>query len=664
VTDVRTNHYGSNGSNGSNGTVSQTTGGNGGPGYTVTNGTVNNYANITGGTGGKGAEGFSYYYFNTYTGGDYLEGVGQYGGMGGMGGTGVNLRGGLLFNETGASIKGGNGGDGNFTAGPGYRGGYGGAGGAGVNVSAGALYNETGASIKGGNGGNATSGDNSYANGGVGGTGVTLSADTTLTNSNGATITGGQGGNGTPGAYSGAGGIGVSVNNGTVANMGAIAGGSGGAEYGNGGVGVSLDGGTLVNTGTITGGAASPGRLGYGGAGVYLNGGRVETSGTITAGGGNPGYAGDAVRFGSAAGTLIVDPGAVFNGQVAANASVNDTLQLTGTQLGGTGITLGTQFTNFETLDFAPGALWTVDLGAGAATSTALTIKGFTSGDTVDIINQSPGKVAGDFGATATSYGGGKEVFKGSDDPQFSYAADGTATFSTDFSGEYFILTPDGQGGTDVTVSDTPCFRRGTRILGEHGEVAVEALKIGDRIVTTADILQPIRWIGRRSYTGTAATGNPHLLPVRIRGGALGANLPKRDLWVSPEHAMYVDGLLIPAVALLNGASIVQENVVEELSYFHLEFESHCIVFAEGAPSESFVDDDSREMFDNAWEFRQLYPHKWREPARFCAPRVSDGWELEAVRQRLAARLAGIEAEGVFVPHALQAVQPAYIRSV
>jgi len=99
---------------------------------------------------------------------------------------------------------------------------------------------------------------------------------------------------------------------------------------------------------------------------------------------------------------------------------------------------------------------------------------------------------------------------------------------------------------------------------------------------------------------------------------------------------MFIDGMLIPAAALVNGVSIEQEESVDEVSYFHLEFDAHEMIFAEGAASESFVDDESRQMFDNAAEYVRLYPNAERVRARFCAPRVEDGEELEAVRRRLA----------------------------
>jgi glycosyltransferase involved in cell wall biosynthesis len=186
------------------------------------------------------------------------------------------------------------------------------------------------------------------------------------------------------------------------------------------------------------------------------------------------------------------------------------------------------------------------------------------------------------------------------------------------------------------------CYRRGTRILTARGEAPIESLEIGSKVVTMSGALRPIRWIGRRSYSGEVASGNRAVLPILIRAGALSDGVPRRDLWISPQHAMYLDGMLIPASTLVNGVSISQAETVEELSYLHLEFDTHEVIYAEGALSESFVDDENRGGFDNAAEYDALYPDAARVPARFCAPRTDDGEALEVVRKRLAARAASV----------------------
>jgi hypothetical protein len=200
-----------------------------------------------------------------------------------------------------------------------------------------------------------------------------------------------------------------------------------------------------------------------------------------------------------------------------------------------------------------------------------------------------------------------------------------------------------------LIVDSSPCYCPGTLILTERGEVKVEQLAIGDLVSTMSGQLRPIKWIGRRDYGGRFVMGRKDILPICFRAGSLGDRVPRRDLWISPHHAMYLDGLLVEARHLVNGASVVQAEHVEEVSYIHIELETHDVLVAEGSFSESFVDDDSRNMFHNAAEFAELYPEQ--RPQRgadiYCAPRPDDGFEVEAIRRRIGARagLFRIEAE-------------------
>jgi hypothetical protein len=102
---------------------------------------------------------------------------------------------------------------------------------------------------------------------------------------------------------------------------------------------------------------------------------------------------------------------------------------------------------------------------------------------------------------------------------------------------------------------------------------------------------------------------------------------------------MFLDGMLVPASHLVNGVSILKMSGMEEIDYFHLEFDRHVIILAEGAAAESFVDDGSRMLFHNEDEYRRLYPDEARNgDTEFCAPRVEDGFELDALRRTLAMR--------------------------
>ena len=187
------------------------------------------------------------------------------------------------------------------------------------------------------------------------------------------------------------------------------------------------------------------------------------------------------------------------------------------------------------------------------------------------------------------------------------------------------------------------CYVRGTRILTIAGEVAVEALQIGDLVVTLSGAARPIKWIGQREYKGSEIAGRVDMLPVTIAAGALADLVPRRALSISPEHAMFMEGVLIPARALVNGTTIAQAAAVERVEYFHVELDSHDVILAEGAPSESFVDDASRVKFRNAAEYAALYPAEVPVPAVYCAPLMEHGAEVEAARRRIAAR-AGVPA--------------------
>lgn len=181
----------------------------------------------------------------------------------------------------------------------------------------------------------------------------------------------------------------------------------------------------------------------------------------------------------------------------------------------------------------------------------------------------------------------------------------------------------------------TPCYCPGTLIAAEEGEIPVENLQIGTRVRTLSGELRSVRWIGRRSYDPLFAFGNRDVLPILFRKGALGNGLPRRELTVSPLHAMFLEGYLIPALHLVNGLSILQIQKPRQIQYVHVELETHDILLAEGAPSESFLDDGSRGMFHNAHEYDEIYPDTPSIPPRYCAPRLEDGPDLARIYQSL-----------------------------
>jgi Hint domain len=110
---------------------------------------------------------------------------------------------------------------------------------------------------------------------------------------------------------------------------------------------------------------------------------------------------------------------------------------------------------------------------------------------------------------------------------------------------------------------------------------------------------------------------------------------------------MFLEGVLVPARHLVNRASIVKCAGMDDIEYFHLEFDRHVVILAEGAPAGSFVDDDSRMLFHNADEYRRLYPDERRgRYTEFCAPRVEAGYERDMLHRKLMARAERLSADG------------------
>ena len=147
-----------------------------------------------------------------------------------------------------------------------------------------------------------------------------------------------------------------------------------------------------------------------------------------------------------------------------------------------------------------------------------------------------------------------------------------------------------------------PCFTPGTLIATPRGEVAVESLRVGDKIITRDNGMQEIRWLGRRDLSWTDLAAAPHLKPILIRQGSLGQDLPERDMLVSPNHrllvandrtALYFDEheVLVAAKHLAAGKGIHSVDAAGA-SYIHFMCDRHEVVLSNGAWTESFQPGD------------------------------------------------------------------------
>lgn len=215
----------------------------------------------------------------------------------------------------------------------------------------------------------------------------------------------------------------------------------------------------------------------------------------------------------------------------------------------------------------------------------------------------------------------------GSDNFTFVRTAE-TTTFGDGFivrdtaTGQYYFVTNTAFSGAgnpaaaDLSPEHAPppapesvsCFLAGTLIATPRGDVPVEALRAEDCVLTSDGRSVRVSWVGRRSMMRPFA--DPlRTLPVRIKAGALADHSPSRDLLISPDHAIFLDGALFQAGALVNGSSIVRElNMPTKFTYFHVELDDHSLILAENAPAETFIDHAGRMAFDNWEEHQAAYP--------------------------------------------------------
>ena len=281
--------------------------------------------------------------------------------------------------------------------------------------------------------------------------------------------------------------------------------------------------------------------------------------------------------------------------------------------------------TDATTIAFGAGNnLLTLPGDASSLGALGLTLTGLHQGDVLDFTGLSANP-SGPFAIGGATLNNGTLDISAASGQQASLTIEDAAGLS-------FVTSSDPTSGTLVTVA---CFRAGTAIAVPDGEVRVEALRIGDMVLTASGRLRPIRWIGRRAYPAETVAAQAQLRPVRVAAGALGRGLPRRDLYLSPLHALLLDGVLVPAAALVNGTTITRAPLAA-VSYFHIELDSGDIILAEGAATETFVDCDSRAMFHNADEYHRLYPGAAPPKWQFATRRVEQGWELQAIHARLA----------------------------
>lgn len=214
----------------------------------------------------------------------------------------------------------------------------------------------------------------------------------------------------------------------------------------------------------------------------------------------------------------------------------------------------------------------------------------------------------------------------------------GTATTEVYSEIQFVPTTSGGFLSIDSLNATLLCFLEGMRIATPEGEKRVEELRAGDTVSTADGGTTTVQWLGQQPVD--IATANPaRVNPVRIRAGALADGVPARDLLVSPDHAIGIDGYLVNASALVNGTTVTREARMpgSTFTYYHVETGTHELLLAEGCAAESYVDFVGREGFVNGAERADA-------PAipEMAVPRISAARHLPPqLRERIAAQATG-----------------------
>ena len=442
--------------------------------------------------------------------------------------------------------------------------------------------------------------------------------------------------------------------------------------------------GTVAITPTLVKGAGGNGTLSVAGGGTFTARGGIADlfqGSTISLNGSSQILIGGGTS--PVAGELVVAPGATLQGAgLISVVSGDSTLRNSGTVIAGGLTSGGVAAQNNTTLELnavlagsgvfaiSPGAALQIDTGGSiqarvdfgttnfgtvSASNEVLRLLQPTSfHGTVDHLFGNNNRIdfigAGFLGGNPTSYTPDADPTAGG--ALTVNTASGTVSFRVSgFHPNGFVATVDGgSSGTVVFANDAaPCFLAGTAILTAGGERAVEALRVGDLVPAYhGGALRRVVWTGQTRIDLDRHPEPGKVAPVRVVADAFAPGVPHRDLVVSPDHALWTGGALVPAYLLVNGATIRREKAAGVITYVHVELDAHDIVLAEGLPAESYLDTGNRGLFAGEAGARPVHAdlmadlsaRGWDE--RACAMLALGGAEVAEAHGRLAARAAAL----------------------
>jgi hypothetical protein len=244
---------------------------------------------------------------------------------------------------------------------------------------------------------------------------------------------------------------------------------------------------------------------------------------------------------------------------------------------------------------------------------------------------------------------------------QVTTGVGGTPYLDYNLAGTYapgaFRASDDASGNLVITVA---CFAAGTGIATDAGMVAVEHLAPGMQVRLESGGTAPVVWIGHRHIDCRRHPDPEAVWPVRIAAHAFGMGRPARPLLLSRDHAVFIDGFLIPVRYLLNGATVAQVKR-DRIGYFHVELAQHAVLLAEGLPAESYLDTGNRAAFANGGTTVMAHADfargVWARAS--CAPLVLNGPVRDRVFRRLIAQAVALQQAARWRPAAPGALRTA-----
>lgn len=216
-----------------------------------------------------------------------------------------------------------------------------------------------------------------------------------------------------------------------------------------------------------------------------------------------------------------------------------------------------------------------------------------------------------------------------------------------------------GYDGLSQTTRDelnfVACFTDDAMILTPQGMVPITALKTGDMVMTRDHGPQPIRWIGGTTIPRATLEARPQLRPYRIKADCFGPGMPLRDITLSPQHRVLIGGplmrnmfdqseMLIAVKHLEKLRRVQQPRVKGDVTYRHILFDRHEVIYANGLPTESLlIGDEARRKLPRALleEIDTLVPQISQSPAAQPPARVlARGHQARLLTERLRRRRA------------------------